>query len=260
MRGNFAAQICFLSTSTTVGYNTVTIDKQYQLIAVNFDDVDGVALTIQKAFPVSEGMTSGNALANADQIQVMNAIGGYDQYYLSNGYNGKASTPATANKWVKNTARTVATEDTVGAGTAFWYVSKNGATNPYTITVAGSVLMSSNESTDLSQTYSLVGSPYPIEIPLNDCIVAVNGTAGNALANADQIQIMNESGGYDQYYLSNGYNGKASTPATANKWVKNTARTIATEDKFPVGKGAWFVRKSASTELKFINPAAPAQD
>lgn len=213
-------------------------------------------MDIQTAFPVSEGMTAGNALANADQIQIMNATGGYDQYYLSNGYNGKASTPATANKWVKNTARTVATEDTIATGTAFWYVSKNGATNPYTITVAGSVLMSSNEETDLSQTYSLVGSPYPIEIPLNDCIVPVNGTAGNALANADQIQIMNESGGYDQYYLSNGYNGKASTPATANKWVKNTARTVATEDKFPVGKGAWFVRKSADTELKFINPSA----
>ena len=127
--------------SNAVGYNTVTIDRQYQLIAVNFDGTTGGAMSIQTAFPVAEGMT-----------------------------------------------------------------------------------------------------------------------AGNALSNADQIQIMKDDGDYDQYYLSNGYNGKSATPATANKWVKNTAKTVPTTDMFPVGKGAWFVRKSASTELKFINPAAPAQD
>ena len=246
--------------SNAVGYNTVTIDKQYQLIAVNFQGTTGGSLDIQAAFPVSAGMTSGNSLGNADQIQIMDSNGDYIAYYLSNGYNGKASTPATANKWVKNTAKTTPSSDTVATGTAFWYISKNGATTPYDITVAGSVLMSSNESTDLSQTYSLVGSPYPVEIPFNDCIVAVNGTSGNSLGNADQIQIMDSNGDYIAYYLSNGYNGKAATPATANKWVKNTAKTAPTTDTFPVGKGAWFVRKSASTELKFINPAAPAQD
>ena len=230
------------------------------MIAVNFQGTTGGSLDIQAAFPVSDGMTAGNALSNADQIQIMDSTGDYIAYYLSNGYNGKSATPATANKWVKNTAKTTPTTDTIATGTAFWYVSKNGATTPYDITVAGSVLMSSNESTDLSQTYSLVGSPYPVEIPFNDGIVAVNGTAGNALSNADQPQIMDSTGDYIAYYLSNGYNGKSATPATANKWVKNTAKTVPTTDTFPVGKGAWFVRKNASTELKFINPAAPAQD
>ena len=123
-----ALPLIAVESANIVGYNTVTIDKQYQLIAVNFQGTTGSAMDIQTAFPVSAGMTSGNSLGNADQIQIMNADGDYDQYYLSNGYNGKAATPATANKWVKNTAKTAPTTDTFPVGKGAWFVRKSAST------------------------------------------------------------------------------------------------------------------------------------
>ena len=46
-----------ITSTSVVGYNTITINKEYTLLTVNFDDVGGDALTIQKAFPYVEGMT-----------------------------------------------------------------------------------------------------------------------------------------------------------------------------------------------------------
>ncbi|MGI6391386.1 MAG: hypothetical protein ACOX7Q_14545 [Kiritimatiellia bacterium] len=77
-----------------VGYNTVTIDKQWTIVAANFEAVGGGAIAIQDAFPYSDGMTKGNTTATADVLQIQNAVGGYDIYYLSNGKNAKGATVA----------------------------------------------------------------------------------------------------------------------------------------------------------------------
>ena len=79
---------CRLSSSlssTAVGYSTININKEYTLLTVNFDDVTGEALDIQKAFPYTEGMTKGLTVENGDNIQIMTASGDYEIYFLSNG-------------------------------------------------------------------------------------------------------------------------------------------------------------------------------
>jgi len=202
-------------------------------------------------------MARGNSYTAADQIQIMDASGAYVTYYLSNGYAGKGSYPETAGKWVKYGAATVPATDTIPTGTGFWFITKDAPATPFTISVAGSVLMSSSEDKTLSTEYSIVANPYPVDIPLNDGLVAENATQGNAYTSADQIQIMDSTGAYTTYYLSNGYAGKGSYPETAGKWVKFGAVTTATADKVPAGSGVWFIRKSDSTtKLTFKNPAA----
>ena len=240
-----------------VGYNTVTIDKQYAILAVNFEDVAGGAMSIQSAIPYADGMTKGAASSAADSIQVMQDDGTYKIYYMSNGKVGK-KTYDTENKWVSNDDKTVATSDTIKSGTAFWYVSQNYAT-PYTITVAGQVLATTSDTKEINQTYMLVASPYPVAVPLNDCVVVEEGvTTGAASSAADCIQIMQDDGSYKIYYMSNGKVGKK-TYDTENKWVCNDDKTVATTDTFPVGKGAWFVSQSSSAKLKFVNPTAAAE-
>ena len=56
----------------------VTINKEYTLLTINFDATDGTALTVQEAFPYCAGMTEAKVYGSADNIQVMNAEGGYD--------------------------------------------------------------------------------------------------------------------------------------------------------------------------------------
>ena len=242
-----------------MGYSSVTIDKQYAILAVNFNNVTGSALSIQDAIPYVNGMTQGSASSVADNIQIMQADGTYKIYYMSNGKVGK-TTYDTAGKWVCNDDRTVATSDTISSGTAFWYISQNGATTPYKISVAGKVLSTTSDSQEISQTYMLVASPYPVAIPLNDCVVITEGaTQGSASSVADNIQIMQDDGTYKIYYMSNGKVGKT-TYDTVGKWVCNDDRTVATTDTFPVGKGAWFVSQKASATLKFVNPTATTEE
>ena len=203
-------------------------------------------------------MTQGSSNETGDNIQVMQADGSYKIYYLSNGKVGK-KTYDTVGKWVDLENKTVATTDTIKSGTAFWYISQNGATTPYNITVAGKVLATTSDTMDIAQTYMLVASPYPVAIPLNDGVVIEEGaTQGSSNENGDNLQIFQDDGSYKIYYLSNGKVGKK-TYDTVGKWVDLENKTVATTDTFPVGKGAWFVSQSASARLKFVNPTATAE-
>ena len=263
MRGIFAALVCYLRIATLVGYNTLTINKEYTLLAVNFEGTGSATMDIQDIFKKCDGMTASNGSASADQIQIMHEEDGdYDMYYLSNGKAGKASTPDTANKWVCNNEgadKTVPAVRAIKSGEAFWYVSPNGKTSPYTITVAGGVVSAPNVTKEFGAQYSLIGNPYPCDIPLNDGVQVINATYSNGSASADQIQIMKSNGDYDMYYLSNGKAGKASTPATANKWVCNNEgadKTVPTDGVFPAGRAGWFVRINPEAKVKFISPIA----
>ena len=74
-----------MASANIVGYNTVTINQEWTILAVNFSQVDGSNLSIQDAFPPQAGMTKGMSTSDADQIQVLKNDGGYKIYYLSNG-------------------------------------------------------------------------------------------------------------------------------------------------------------------------------
>lgn len=125
MRGNSAALICFLYQPTLVGYNTVTINKEYTLLTINFDDVDGTALTVQKAFPYCEGMTEAKVSGSADNIQVMNASGGYDMYFMWNGASGKSGTADPEKQGWAKTGKTEQTTDKFPVGRGAWFQARN---------------------------------------------------------------------------------------------------------------------------------------
>jgi len=247
-----------IESSNTVGYNTVTIDKQYTILGIPFTGTTGSAMSIQDAVPYSAGMTKGGATTAADTIQIMDATGSYDVYYMCNGKAGKGTVTGGDGKWVKD-GESVVSSATMAAGTPFWFVSKNYST-PYTITVAGQVLSTSSEQTPLNVTYQLLANPYPCDLPLNDCVPYVEGmTKGGATTAADTIQIMDAAGSYDVYYMCNGKAGKGTVTGGDGKWVKD-GESVVTDAVLPAGKGGWFVRKSDSlANITIVNPNATQQ-
>lgn len=214
-------------------------------------------MTVNQAFPYAEGMTAGKTYTTADNIQVMTAEGGYTTYFLSNGDYGKSGHSVDLeNKWVKG-GTSVVTTDTLAPGATFWYLSRGAkAGNNHTITTAGAVDLAESETYDLTKEYTLIGCPFPCEVALNGGIEVTGATSGKTYTTADNIQIMTSDGGYTTYFLSNGDYGKSGHSVDLeNKWVKGGTSTV-TEDKFPVGGGAWYLSRSKTGTIKFINPVA----
>ena len=254
-----------VESANIVGYNTITINKEYTLLTINFDDVNGEALTVQKAFPYCDGMTEAKVYSSADNIQVMNAAGGYDTYFMWNGASGKSGTAdPTKRGWAK-AGSTSLTADTLPKGATMWYQSR-GAKNEdsstyYNLTVAGAVSLAEKYDYTLNKEYTLVGNPFPVEIPLNGGVVLTEPTIAKVYSSADNVQIMNEAGGYDTYFMWNGASGKSGTAdPTKQGWAK-AGSTSQTTDNFPVGRGAWFQTRnpSATAKLRFINPVGQAE-
>ena len=254
-----------VESANIVGYNTITINKEYTLLTVNFDDVDGTALTIQKAFPYCEGMTEAKGVGSADNIQVMNAEGGYDVYFMWNGASGKSGTADPTKRGWSKSGDTSLTTDTLPKGATMWYQSRaakyDDANTHYNLTVAGAVSLAEKYDYTLDKEYTLVGNPFPVEIPLNGGVVLTEPTLAKGVGSADNVQIMNEAGGYDIYFMWNGASGKSgSADPTKQGWSKS-GDTAQTSDKFPVGRGAWFQARnpSATAKLRFINPVGQAE-
>ena len=175
--------------SGIVGYSTIDITKQYTLLTVNFDAVDGEALDIQAAFPYCEGMTKGLSISDGDNIQIMTSDGGYETYFLSNGHYGKGGASyneALDGKWSLMGKNAVA-ERALASGTTFWYLSRSGATTPFSMTVAGAVRNSESETYAINKSYTLIGSPYPCDVAINGGIEVTSGTTGLSISDGDNI-------------------------------------------------------------------------
>ncbi|MDA3924035.1 MAG: hypothetical protein PF904_04965, partial [Kiritimatiellae bacterium] len=78
-----------VESQNIVGYNTVTLDKTWTIMAVNFTGVGNPELGLNDAVPYSDGMTKGNTTSTADVLQIQTAVG-YDVYYMINGLDAKS--------------------------------------------------------------------------------------------------------------------------------------------------------------------------
>jgi len=115
-----------IESANVVGYNTVTINKQYTILGIPFTGTTGSAMSIQDAVPYCEGMTKGAAASAADCIQIMDNEGNYDEYFMCNGYKGKGTVTGGDGKWVKST-ESVVTSDALPAGKGGWFVRKSAS-------------------------------------------------------------------------------------------------------------------------------------
>ena len=241
-----------------VGFNTINISKEYTLLSIGFDEIGGGGIDIQDAFPFCEGMTKGLTVSEGDNIMIMTNDGGYETYFLSNGYYGKGGASyneALDGKWSLMGQNAVASR-TLPGGTAFWYLAQNGKSAPFTMKAAGQVKVSESETYAINKAYTLIGCPYPCDVAINGGITVTGGTKGLTVSEGDNIQIMNDEGSYDTYFLSNGYYGKGGASYDAaldGKWSA-MGQNAATTDRFPAGKGAFYLSRSKSGSVAFVRP------
>ena len=201
-------------------------------------------------------MTQGSAVTVADQIQVQNESGTYDTFFLSNGKNarGQALANVAPGDWVDASAATVKAVKNFAPGQAFWYIAKD-VTKPFTVNIAGQVMDDEYFDIEITQKNQHIACPYPIDLQINS-IVAISGTTqGAAVTAADQIQVQNDTGTYDTYFLSNGKNARGQDLANVKPgdWVDASAATVKATGVIPVGKGAWFIRKGDETATIRVN-------
>lgn len=86
-------------------------------------------------------------------------------------------------------------------------------------------------------------------------------TEAKVYGSADNIQVMNATGGYDIYFMWNGASGKSGAADPTKQGWSKAGDTAQTTDKFPVGRGAWFQSRNPSetAKLRFVNPVGVAE-
>ena len=114
---------------------------------------------------------------------------------------------------------------------------------------------------EINKQYTILGIPFTgttgAAMSIQDAVPYCEGmTKGNATTTSDNIQIMDNEGNYDTYFLCNGLKGKGTVENGDGKWVKST-ESVVTTDSLPAAKGGWFVRKNGSlANITIVNPSA----
>ena len=232
----------------------------FNMIALNFQPLDGSdSFAITNLIQNKEDLVAGVGASSSDQIQVWD--GSQFTTYFYRMY--KATNP---NKftigpcWVKTTAPTAKTGDTIPRGAGVWFARPASATPNGSITVSGSVNASSFTH-DILAGFNMISSAFPTDMALNDGPIdwdACGAVAGVGASSSDQIQVWDGSQFTTYFYRMY----KATNP---NKftlgpcWVKTTAPTAKTTDSIPAGKGFWYARPSSATAGTLIETSPIAE-
>ena len=255
-----------IESANVVGYNTQTLVAgdglagKYSLISIPFTGIDGKGQTIEDAL-------SGNFFGGAnsdfgDQIQVWGyssaGIGGYTKYYYYtdethewDGWYALDETPF---------GDCAENADGLEVGWTAWYLSR-GSETPV-VTASGAVESSDDaQFTIYGGGYTLIASPYPVRLKLNDT-TAVNwgdvyGGANSDLG--DQIQVWGYSsagiGGYTKYYYytdeTHEWDGWYALDET---WFEDVD---GNKDGLDVGQPFWYFSrddKGVNHNITFFNP------
>ena len=245
-----------------VGYQQITIDKQYTILGCNFKNADNTVYAISNFIPYVEGMVTAKTQVGADQIQIRQPDTTYKTYFVCNGMKGKGAGTYDASldkQWVRADAVGSVTPDTIANGTGFWFIRPIETFEPITLTVAGGVETLDVSTKTLEQQYNIVANPYPVELPVTNIPYAVGMVTAKTQVGADQIQVRQPDTTYKTYFMCNGMKGKGTGTYDASldrQWVRADAVGSVTTDTIPAGQGFWYIKADASADvtLTFNSP------
>ena len=246
--------------SGTVGYNTVTLKKGYNMLAINFQDIVASAggISIQDlGFTLEAGLTGGANAASGDQIQVYDATAGeYTTYFLYN--NVRQPTNPKNGKWCTSSGA-VADNVTFMNGASFWYRKRGD--DDATVALAGGVSAQPNQTIEIVAGYNMIGNAFPANFNPNDfgidfwkAAITAGAVGGANTASGDQIQVYDAAAGeYTTYFLYN--NVRQPTNAKNGKWCTSTGTAVdAGVEMIPLGKGAWYRHRGSGFTLTAPSP------
>ena len=248
--------------SGIVGYQQITIDKQYTILGCNFKNADNSVFAISNFIPYVEGMVTAKTETGADQIMVRQADTSYKTYFMCNGYSGKGAGTYKEfldKQWCRADQTGSVTTDTISNGTGFWFVRPGADLAPITITVAGGIEALSVKPVELVQQYRIVANPYPVDLPVTNIPYASGMATAKTETGADQIQVRQPDTSYKIYFMCNGYSGKGAGTYKEyldKQWCRADQTGSVTTDTIPAGAGFWYIKGDASADvtLTFNSP------
>ena len=248
-----------LASANIVGYNTVTLKKGWNMLAVNFENCSSVdGIDIQDLIPgKTEGLTGNQASANADQIQIYNsATGGYTLYSLFYTTIPNPGLQAKNYKWVDNSGAVSSYK--FKPGDSFWFKKQGEQT--INVSLSGQVSNATVQDVEIVNGWNMIGSAFPANFNPNSLGVEYwknSGAVGNqASANADQIQVYDtEKEGYVLYSLFYTTIPNPGLQAKNYKWVDNAGNVIADSvEVVKPGNGVWYKHQGTGFTLKIASP------
>ena len=237
-----------VTSANVVGYNTVTLNQGFTMLAVNLDNVaapaDGIDINTLIPGSVSTNLLRGATGTAADNIMVFNSGSqSYNIYYL---YYATKGTTTYNNQWVVN-ASTLATNK-FKSGDTFWYNKRTAI--PVTIQFAGQVPNDASKTRAIVNGYNMIGSGYAADWDPNSLGTTYWSTNGafrsGTGSSADNIMVYNNgSQSYAIYYL---YYATKGTTTYNNQWVLN-ATTKAPTNFVTLGSAVWYNHRGTGFTL-----------
>ena len=236
-----------------VGYQNIAINPGFNMIAFNFQPMDGSEdIAIADFVQNKDGLIAGTNTGDSDQIQVWDGSAFTTYFYKAK----KTTMPGKFTQgpaWVKNGATTTVTTDTIKRGSGVWFARPTDKAAGE-ITVSGAVNATA-KTHDIGAGFNMISSAFPVEMKLNGGLidwVESGAVAGTNTGDSDQIQVWDGSAFTTYFYKAK----KTTMPGKFTQgpaWVKNGATTTVSEDTIPAGKGFWYARptdKEAGTLIE----------
>jgi hypothetical protein len=236
-------------SDNVVGYQTLNITGgNYNMLAVQWDKVQGGNIDIQGVFQDVTGLTGSTSALNADQILVWDPVtSGYTTYWL---YDSGGTYPSWDGKWIDGLGGIASAA--FPKGTAFWLVSQVTDTNA--LVSAGQAPSAVSVNANITAgNYNMVANPYPASYALNSAYnwLTAGADGSTSALNADQILVWDPvTSGYTTYWL---YDSGGTYPSWDGKWIDGLGGITA--DSLLMGQPAWFVSLGGSDwTLVFSKP------
>jgi hypothetical protein len=274
--GLFAtAVVAEVTSANVVGYYSPVLSNGYNMVAFNFEMVDGSTngIDIQDLFKIDQTiytagttrMSASTLSTSADEVRIWNAAASaYDNYFL---YRIGGGTATTRNfKWVAQTNSAVIATAKIKSGQAVWYNARNAA--GVALPAFSGQVPSSNSvaALPLSAGYNMICAGFTDGWVLNkpseggydtsywSGLYAATKVAASTLStSADEIRIWDtKAQAYQNYFL---YRIGGGTATTRNfLWVAQTNPAVIADVTINVDKGVWYnSRKTGVT----ITPKVP---
>jgi len=211
------------------------------MFGMQFQGVDGGSVKFKD---LTGNFFAGASAGEADNILVWKSDG-YHNYYF--GAWGDPQNPEWDNLWY-NSSDVEASDETIDAGMACWYLRRDNADAE--LTISGQVKLTPTVVTILANDYTMFSNPYPTAIKFKELSVA-SPFAGASAGEADNILVW-KTDGYHNYYF--GAWGDPQNPEWDNLWY-NSSDIEASDEVIGVGLACWYLRRpNTATTMSFASP------
>jgi len=215
------------------------------MFGVQFEGIEGGSIKFKD---LSGNFFGSVELSSADNILVWKTDGYHNYYY---GVWGDPENPGWDNLWYNDGTGEDASEETIDAGTACWYLRRDSA--DAALTISGGVKLTPVVTTVLANDYTMFSNPYPTAIKFKNLNVA-NPFGSVELSSADNILVWKTDGYHNYYY---GVWGDPENPGWDNLWYNDDTGEDASEEEIGVGLACWYLRRTSdATTISFTSPLA----